>query len=239
MNIKRLIVLGLCLALALSFSCLAVDYDAYYYQNEDGSYGHDTEAYEHDLAVEMVQAAGFDIDPEQYWTTLLDASELVYVYDYDAFKADYDSMVEALAPDPEPTPDPYPVEWPDEVIEDETSVTNPVDEGVLENDTPDTGLELGEDTTMVYTLNDMRSSAPDGGGLVDGLKAVIRSLFGTYQPNMSTAAITEIVDGETITTLVDVVADGAAGVDYEYLSGVLLFAILLFCMMKLLGGVLS
>lgn len=125
------------------------------------------------------------------------------------------------------------------MIDVETSASDPADEGVLANDTPSTGLDLGEDIPMVYTLNDLRSSDPDGDGLADGLKAVIRSVFGTYQPNMTTAAITETVDGETVTTLVDVVADGAAGVDYEYLSGVLLFATLLFCMLKLLGGVLS
>lgn len=238
MNIKRYIVLGLCLTCALSFACSAVDYDTYYYQNEDGSYGHDTEAYEHDLAAEMVAQAGLDLNVDQYWK--LDSNG-AYFYDYDAFKADYDALLPEPEPEPEtePAPDPYPVEWPDEVIDDETSASDPADEGVLANDTPDTGLDLGQDTPMVYTLNDLRSSDPDGDGLADGLKAVIRSVFGTYQPNMTTAAITETMDGETVTTLVDVVADGAAGVDYEYLAGVLLFGIMLFCLFKLLGGILS
>lgn len=241
MNIKRFVILGLCMAFALSFSCFAVDYDAYYYQNEDGSYGHDTEAYEYDLAVEMVQAAGLDIDPEQYWLSFMDESgQLAYTYDYNAFKADYDAMSEALEPDPEPMPDPYPVEWPNEVTEDETVFEGSVDETVLEDDTADTGLELGEDTPMVYTLNDLRSGADTGEiALADGLKGVIQSIFGVYEPVTTTAVYTETVDGETITTLVDVVADGSAGVDYEYLAGVLLFAVMLFCMMKLLGGVLS
>ena len=39
--------------------------------------------------------------------------------------------------------------------------------------------------------------------------------------------------------LVETVASGAAGVDYEWLAGVFLFGILLFCLMKLLGGVLK
>ena len=39
--------------------------------------------------------------------------------------------------------------------------------------------------------------------------------------------------------LVETVAPGAAGVDYEWLAGVFLFGILLFCLMKLLGGVLK
>lgn len=240
MNIKRYIVLGLCLTCALSFACSAVDYDTYYYQNEDGSYGHDTEAYEHDLAAEMVAQAGLDLNVDQYWKI---DSNGVYFYDYDAFKADYDALLPEPDPDPvpdlEPVPDPYPVEWPEEVIEDETEIEDPADEAVLEDDMADDGLELGEDPPMVYTLNDLRSSDPDDDGLADGLKVVIRSVFGTYQPNMTTAAITETVDGETVTTLVDVVAEGAAGVDYEYLAGVLLFGIMLFCLFKLLGGVLS
>ena len=242
MNIKRYIVLGLCLACALSFACSAVDYDTYYYQNEDGSYGHDTEAYEHDLAAEMVAQAGLDLNVDQYWKVDPNATVAsMYYFDYDAFKADYDALLPEPVPEPEPepVPDPYPVEWPEEVIEDETVVEDPADEAVLADDMADDGLELGEDPPMVYTLNDLRSSDSDGDGLADGLKAVIRSVFGTYQPNMTTAAITETVDGETVTTLVDVVADGAAGVDYEYLAGVLLFGIMLFCLFKLLGGVLS
>lgn len=242
MNIKRFVILGLCMAFALSFSCFAVDYDAYYYQNEDGSYGHDTEAYEHDLAAEMVAQAGLDLNVDQYWKVDPNATvALMYYFDFDAFKADYDALLPEPEPepDPEPVPDPYPVEWPEEVIEDETEIEDPADEAVLEDGMADDGLELGEDPPMVYTLNDLRSSDPDDDGLTDGLKAVIRSVFGTYQPNMTTAAITETVDGETVTTLVDVVAEGAAGVDYEYLSGVLLFGIMLFCLFKLLGGVLS
>lgn len=240
MNIKRYIVLGLCLACALSFACSAVDYDTYYYQNEDGSHGHDTEAYEHDLAAEMVAQAGLDLNVGQYWKVDPNATvAIMYYFDYDAFKADYDALLPVPVSEPEPVPDPYPVEWPDEVIEDETVVEDPADEAVLEDDMADDGLELGEDPPMIYTLNDLRSADPNGDGLADGLKAVIRSVFGTYQPNMTTAAITETVDGETVTTLVDVVAEGAAGVDYEYLAGVLLFGIMLFCLFKLLGGVLS
>ncbi len=56
---------------------------------------------------------------------------------------------------------------------------------------------------------------------------------------MTTAAVTETVGNETTTTLIDTVADGAAGVDYEWCAGVFLFGILLFCLMKLLGGVLK
>ena len=89
-------------------------------------------------------------------------------------------------------------------------------------------------------LNDLRSGVGDGSLLdAQGLKAVIRSIFGEYQPVTTTAVYTETVDGEVITSLVDVVAAGSAGVDWEYVSGVVLFSIMLFCMFKLLGGIMS
>lgn len=71
------------------------------------------------------------------------------------------------------------------------------------------------------------------------LKSLIISIFGEYTPVMTTAIVTETVDNETTTTLFDVVAGGAAGVDYAWIAGVFLFGILLFCLMKLLGGILK
>lgn len=244
-NIKRCFLLGICLSLALSVVCSAVDYDAYYYPNEDGTRGHDTEAYEHDLAVEMLAERGFSLDVSQYWYIDDNSSDIVYLFDFEGFLSDYDAMVAALPPSVIPDPTEPVVEEAD-VIESDVmddvvfeEITDLVSDPVLEVPESDPVLELEEDLPMVYTLNDLRSPAPVGDGLVDGLKAVVRSVFGTYQPNMTTAAITETVDGETITTLVDVVASGSAGVDYEYLSGVFLFGIMLFCLFKLLGGILS
>ena len=239
-NIKRCFLLGICLSLALSVVCSAVDYDAYYYQNEDGTRGHDTETYEHDLAVEMLAERGFSLDVSQYWYIDDNSSEILYLFDFEGFLSDYDAIVAALPLSVIPDPTEPVVEEPDvidDVVIDE--ITDPVSDPVLEVPESDPVLELEEDLPMVYTLNDLRSPDPVDDGLVDGLKAVVRSVFGTYQPNMTTAAITETVDGETVTTLVDVVASGSAGVDYEYLSGVFLFGIMLFCLFKLLGGILS
>ena len=73
----------------------------------------------------------------------------------------------------------------------------------------------------------------------DGLKALVSSLFGDYTPVTTTSVVTQTVGLDTYQYLVETVAPGAAGVDYEWLSGVLLFALLLFCFMKLLGGVLK
>lgn len=238
---KRLVIVALSLCIALSVSVFAVvDPDAYWFPNDDGTYGYDTEAYEHDLAADMVTTAGIDLDVEQYWKVDPNATvEMLYYFDYEAFEADYNTLVAAQAPEEDDTPDPYPVEWPDEEVIENVSETV-FDETVLEDTESNTVLELGANTPMVYSLNDMRSIGDTGETvLLDGLKSVIRSVFGTYEPVTTTAVYTETVDGETVTTLVDVVAEGSAGVDYEYIAGVFLFGIMLFCLFKLLGGILT
>ena len=96
-----------------------------------------------------------------------------------------------------------------------------------------------EDSYPVYSVNDLRSVDDPAVSPLPGLKALVVSIFGEYEPVMTTAAVTETVGEETTTTLVDTVASGAAGVDYEWLAGVFLFGILLFCLMRLLGGILK
>ena len=60
------------------------------------------------------------------------------------------------------------------------------------------------------------------------LITAIRALFGSYVPTMVINA------DETF-----YVPDGLAGVNFEYIAAVLLFAIALVCVFKLLGVVLS
>lgn len=98
-------------------------------------------------------------------------------------------------------------------------------------------VDLRSDAVVAFAVDDTNNS--DDQNSVSGLKALITSIFGEYTPVMTTAVVTETVDNETTTTLVDVVAGGAAGVDYTWLGGVFLFGILLFCLMKLLGGILK
>ena len=79
-----------------------------------------------------------------------------------------------------------------------------------------------------------------GGASMSGtLKSLVVSIFGEYTPVNTTALLMETVDNETTTTLVDVVASGMAGVDWEWCAGVFLFGIMLYCLFKLLGGILS
>lgn len=75
--------------------------------------------------------------------------------------------------------------------------------------------------------------------IMTGLKSMVTSIFGEYTPVTTTSVVSETVGNETHQYLIETVAPGAAGVDYEWLAGVILFAIMLFCLMKLLGGVIK
>lgn len=75
--------------------------------------------------------------------------------------------------------------------------------------------------------------------VLEGLKALVVSIFGEYAPVTTTSVISQTVGNDTQQYLIETVAPGAAGVDYEWLAGVFLFGIMLFCLMKLLGGVLK
>lgn len=85
----------------------------------------------------------------------------------------------------------------------------------------------------------MRTDSVEGDSAPGTFKDVVSRIFGSYTPVTSAETVTETVNGETVTTIIDVVAPGAAGVDYVWLSGVLLFALMLFCLFKLLGGIIS
>lgn len=57
------------------------------------------------------------------------------------------------------------------------------------------------------------------------MRDIIVNLFGTYTPVTYT-------DGNNVA----VIPDGFAGVDWSWLSGVLLFALTLYCVLRILGG---
>ncbi len=89
-----------------------------------------------------------------------------------------------------------------------------------------------------WYVNDLRSAdAPIE--VLTGLKSLVTSIFGEYTPITTTSVISETVGNDTHQYLVETVAPGAAGVDYEWVASVVLFAIMLYCLMKLLGGVLK
>lgn len=56
------------------------------------------------------------------------------------------------------------------------------------------------------------------------MKTVIENLFGVYTP---------------VTGADGIIPSGAAGVDWGYIAGVVLFAIVLFCFFKIVGAVIK
>ena len=67
------------------------------------------------------------------------------------------------------------------------------------------------------------------------MKELVLSIFGSYEPVMTLTPVTTEVEGVVSTELVEVVASGAAGLDWPWIMGVLLFAIVLYSLFRILG----
>ena len=68
------------------------------------------------------------------------------------------------------------------------------------------------------------------------MRNLIIQLFGSYTPVMTQELVPlTAADGAVSYELVDVVASGAAGLDWPWIMGVLLFAIVLYSMFRILG----
>ena len=130
---------------------------------------------------------------------------------------------------------------PDALPPDALGGPNSAEVPALDSDTLSLIAGLVSDTAAdppVWFVEDLRpEDAP--AEVLSGLKALVSSIFGAYAPVTTTSVVTETAGNEVHQYLVETVAPGAAGVDYEWLAGVFLFGILLFCFMKLLGGVLK
>lgn len=83
-----------------------------------------------------------------------------------------------------------------------------------------------EDPVFVSDLN------PDFGVRSSFLEA-LESIFGEYQPQ-TYSVTTYLPDGSSVTSTE--VVPGVAGMDWAWISAVGLFALFLFCLMKLIGG---
>ena len=66
------------------------------------------------------------------------------------------------------------------------------------------------------------------------MKDLIIRLFGEYVPVTYEVTVPLSSDGSVIETY-SAVASGLAGVDWEWLAGVLLFAIVLYCFLRIVG----
>ena len=67
------------------------------------------------------------------------------------------------------------------------------------------------------------------------MKELIIGIFGAYEPVMTETVVPYTVDGETFYETFSTVAAGAAGVDWAWIMGVLLFALVLYSMFRILG----
>ena len=63
--------------------------------------------------------------------------------------------------------------------------------------------------------------------------SALESIFGEYQPK-TYSVTTYFPDGSSVTSVE--VVPGLAGLDYAWIAGVSLFALFLFCLLKLIGG---
>ncbi len=68
-----------------------------------------------------------------------------------------------------------------------------------------------------------------------GLSATMEDIFGAYTP--LTYQVTTVSGGTT--TVTTEIVPGLAGVDWPYLGGVCLFGVMLYCLYRLIGGVLK
>lgn len=67
------------------------------------------------------------------------------------------------------------------------------------------------------------------------MKDLILSIFGAYEPTMTQSAVTSVVEGVSSTDMFETVASGVAGLDWPWIMGVFLFAIVLWSFFRLVG----
>lgn len=116
-------------------------------------------------------------------------------------------------------------------------------EGVTENDTGEAAPDPSP-SPVVYDLADVPSGdeGADGASVSDevtgrpALPAAIAELFGVYTPKTYTVT-TYLSDGTAVESTETV--PGVAGMDFDWLAAVGLFALFLYCVMKLIGGLLK
>lgn len=83
-----------------------------------------------------------------------------------------------------------------------------------------------------YSVTALDDTSEAGSALVDAVK----ELFGEYQPRTQTV-VEHLADGSTVTY--QEVVPGLAGLDWSWLAGVVLFALFLYGLLRLLGGLIK
>lgn len=107
------------------------------------------------------------------------------------------------------------------------------------SDTPEAVVDLdtaeASDAYFVYDLTPREDDAdiPSGNGDYKPLPVVLGALFGKYQPRVQTVTA-YLSDGSSVSYQEYV--PGLAGLDFDWLASVFLFAVALFCMFRIVGG---
>lgn len=149
-------------------------------------------------------------------------------------------------PDIDPAPDPALPETPAESGENNVPVENPpvdvADFGVssvgdslgelpFDVTTTSSGDVIIEEHSYTRTVNILDVSFFDD---LPTVRSVLVSIFGEYQPR--TQSVSTYYDGQLMDSSTEYVP-GIAGMDMEWIAGVVVFTVLLYCLMKLLGGI--
>jgi len=155
-------------------------------------------------------------------------------------------------PEPEPAADPVP-DQPETPAEDAAEVPVPD----IEDPSPDLGVSVvpsvpGDLDAPTYDVTETPSGdviieehtytrTVDIAGALDALdlsdltmRSALTAVFGEYQPKTQT--VSTYYDGQLLDSSTEYVP-GVAGMDMEWIAGVIVFTVLLYCLMKLLGGV--
>ena len=155
-------------------------------------------------------------------------------------------------PDPAPTPDPLPDVDPDP----SPVLPEPPAENQPPVEVPPVDLDIpagpGGLDAPAYDVTE----APNGGIIIEEhsytrtvdilglpvsfnlddltMRSALTAIFGEYTPKTQT--VSTYYDGQLLDTSTEYVP-GLAGMDMEWIAGVIVFTVLLYCFMKLLGGV--
>ena len=133
----------------------------------------------------------------------------------------------APEPIPEPIPEPEPVPDPSE------------DPGQPPADLSGSRVEVGfenHDTLTVTSVSPYTLTSDSLDDAPQSLSAVVRNLFGSYTPR--TQLVTTYYDGQAI-SVEEQIVPGVSGLDWEWITGVVLFLLMLYCLFRLLGGVMK
>lgn len=99
----------------------------------------------------------------------------------------------------------------------------------LDNRTYTTVTDVG--STEASTEDSAPVDTPDGAGT---LPSFLRAMFGAYTPKVQT--VTTYFDGQPLDVSTEYVP-GLAGLDVEWLASVALFGMVVYCLFRLLGGI--